>query len=632
MMLPLLLCCALPAADPPAASYFKITVVDEQTGRGVPLVELRTVNDILHVTDSNGVIAFHEPGLMGQKVFFHVRSHGYEFPKDGFGYRGTALDVKEGGSATLKLKQLNIAERLYRVTGAGIYRDSVLLGLPVPLDKPVLNAKVFGSDTVMSALYRGKIYWFWGDTNRPAHPLGNFEVPGATSELPAKGGLDPRLGINLAYFVDDSGFARKMTAIPGTGPTWITSLVVLPDGQGRERMFAVYVKVKGALDIVARGLAEFDDQKLLFERVAEFDLKAPIQPAGHTFLRAEGGVDYVYFARPFPLVRVRALPAELAKQASYQGFTCLKEGSTLDKPQLDRDANGRLRYAWKTNTPALSPKDEVRLLKKGLLKPGEALLPFQDADTGQAVQLSSGSVYWNDYRKRWVLIAVQNLGTSALGEVWYAEADTPVGPWVYGRKVVTHDKYSFYNPKQHPLFDRGGGRWILFEGTYTHSFSGNDQPTPRYDYNQIMYQLDLADERLVLPVPVYQVGPGELPQRFAVGQGASQGKGPRPLAFFALDRPRPGAVAVVVDNDDFGGVLRVVQGKGAKAAVFYALPADMGKPPATATPLYEFVNRQGKQRAYSVDAGWSRPGFERQPQPVCLVWKQPLRFDGPWVE
>src|SRR6266700_377023 len=58
---------------------FKITVVDEQTGSGVPLVELRTVNDISLWTDSNGIIAFDEPGLMGQEVYFHVKSHGYEY-------------------------------------------------------------------------------------------------------------------------------------------------------------------------------------------------------------------------------------------------------------------------------------------------------------------------------------------------------------------------------------------------------------------------------------------------------------------------------------------------------------------------------------------------------------------------
>src|SRR5205085_185996 len=125
-----------------------ITVVDDQTGRGVPLVELRTISDIKFYTDSNGMIAFNEPGLMDRGVFFHVKSHGYEFPADGFGMRGVALNVKAGKSATLKIKRINIAERLYRITGEGIYRDSILAGLPVPIKQPLLNAQVSGQDSV----------------------------------------------------------------------------------------------------------------------------------------------------------------------------------------------------------------------------------------------------------------------------------------------------------------------------------------------------------------------------------------------------------------------------------------------------------------------------------------------------
>jgi NAD(P)-dependent dehydrogenase (short-subunit alcohol dehydrogenase family) len=49
-----------------SGDYFKITVVDEETGRGVPLVELKTTNDVRYYTDSNGIIAFFEPGLDGQ--------------------------------------------------------------------------------------------------------------------------------------------------------------------------------------------------------------------------------------------------------------------------------------------------------------------------------------------------------------------------------------------------------------------------------------------------------------------------------------------------------------------------------------------------------------------------------------
>ena len=186
---------------------FVIRVVDEETGRGVPLVELRTVNEVAYWTDSGGVVAFDEPGLMGKRVFFYVSSHGYEFPKDGFGYRGTALDVTPGGSATLTIKRLNLAERLYRMTGEGLYRDTVLAGLQPPIKQPLINGLVLGQDSVQNALYR-RLYWFWGDTSRPGYPLGNFHMPGATSVLPADGGLDPAAGVDLEYFVDQNGFAK----------------------------------------------------------------------------------------------------------------------------------------------------------------------------------------------------------------------------------------------------------------------------------------------------------------------------------------------------------------------------------------------------------------------------------------
>src|SRR5436190_11049649 len=152
-----------------AARPFAIEVVDDQTGRGVPLVELTTTSGVTYVTDSAGLVALDEPGVKNQQVFFHVKSHGYEAPTDGFGFRGVRLDVKPGGAAKVSIKRLNIAERLYRVTGEGIYRDSAMLGREPPTKQPLLNANVSGSDSVVNAVYRGRLYWFWGDTNRPGY-------------------------------------------------------------------------------------------------------------------------------------------------------------------------------------------------------------------------------------------------------------------------------------------------------------------------------------------------------------------------------------------------------------------------------------------------------------------------------
>jgi hypothetical protein len=79
--------------------YFKIIVVDEETGRGVPLVELRTTNNSRYYTDSNGIIAFDDPTLIGQPVFFWIKSHGYEYPKKIYNEIGTILNTLPGESA-----------------------------------------------------------------------------------------------------------------------------------------------------------------------------------------------------------------------------------------------------------------------------------------------------------------------------------------------------------------------------------------------------------------------------------------------------------------------------------------------------------------------------------------------------
>jgi hypothetical protein len=614
-------------AAPPAGKYFKITVVDDETGRGVPLVELRTVNQLRYYTDSNGIVAFHEPGLMGQPVFFHVRSHGYEFPKDGFGFRGKALDVTEGGSATLKVKRVNIAERLYRVTGGGIYADSVLTGQPAPLRRPVLDGLVLGSDSVLNTVYRGKLRWFWGDTNRPAYPLGNFHTPGATSLLPADGGLDPEVGIDLDYLVDDKGFARPTAQMPGDGPTWLGGLVVLRDAKNEEHLFAAYAKVRNQLDIYERGLVEFDDDKRLFRKVVSFDPKAPLYLQGHPFRHTTGGVDYLYFGTPYPLIRVRADAEDLRHPERYEAFTCLKEGSSLEQAEVERDGD-RPRYAWKKNTPVVGPAEQAKLNRKGKLTGEEALLQLRDGETGKPVSAHSGSVYWNEYRRRWVMIAVESFGTSALGEVWFAEADTPLGPWIYARKVVTHDRYSFYNPKQHPMFDKDKGRAIFFEGTYTFTFSGNPEPTPRYDYNQVLYKLDLADPRLTLPVPIYALAEDVALGPFGTVATLKPG-GARRMAFLALDRAAKGTVPVFAQSAEGGGLQVGVEPGSKLAPLFHALPADMKGPPATTLPLYEYVHADGKQRAYSVDPNWTRAGFTRAAQPLCLVWRNPLLLTLP---
>jgi len=617
-------------ADEPVrdARPFRIVVVDEETGRGVPLVELRTVNHIRYVTDSNGVVAFNEPGLMDQKVFFWIKSHGYEYPKDGFGFAGTAVDVAPGGEARLKIKRVNIARRLYRITGQGIYRDSLLTGVPTPIREPVLNGQVLGQDSAMNAVFQGKLHWFWGDTSRPSYPLGNFHMPGAVSDLPDRGGLDPSKGVDLTYYADENGFARPTCEMPGEGPTWIGGLIVLKDDQGRERMFANYAKIKPPMTVYERGSVEFDPEKNEFVKRLEFGGEAGDEGedlVGHTFLHRDGDAEYVYYCTPYPLVRVPADPEKIIDADNREVFTCLKPGTKADEAALDRDADGRLRFAWRRDARILSQRDQAELVKKGELKPEEGLIQLRDVATGETVVAHGGSVYWNDYRKSWVMIAVELGGTSFLGEVWFAEADSPLGPWVFARKVVTHDDYTFYNPKQHPMFDQEGGRLIYFEGTYVTTFSGSKDPTPRYDYNQVMYQLDLADARLALPRPVYRLDDDEAPGGLALAPALSGGPSGRTIAFFAPDRPSEEATVAVVEIDNgAGGSALAIASKDQPDAGkprFFLLPS--GSRLAETEPIYEYSREEDGRRTFGFDSEPGLSDYRRSPDPVGRAWRNP---------
>src|SRR5262249_39122215 len=156
-------------------------------------------------------------GLMGRELFFSVRSHGYEVKKDGFGFAGARVTPRAGQISEIKITRNNFAERLCRLTGEGLYRDSVLLGHQAPLPEPLNPGRVAGQDTVQAVIYRDKVYWFWGDTLQMSYPLGLYRTAGATSPVPDARDpkSDPAGGIPYEYFVDPkSQFVRAMMPLP----------------------------------------------------------------------------------------------------------------------------------------------------------------------------------------------------------------------------------------------------------------------------------------------------------------------------------------------------------------------------------------------------------------------------------
>ena len=163
---------------------------------------------------------------------------------------------------------------------------------------------------------------------------------------------------------------------------------------------------------------------------------------------------------------------------------------------------------------------------------------------------------------------------------------------------MTHDNYSFYNPKQHPYFAKDRGRIIYFEGTYTAWLSSNTYP----------------DAALRLQPDDVQARPGRsaagsagagLPVVAGCDQAAirpmagRRGRQQRAwIAFFAPDRPFPGSVAVYQEKAAGGSFKLVVKQASSPATaeppLFYALPGDMKDPPAGTVPLYEFARRNGR--------------------------------------
>ena len=62
---------------------------------------------------------------------------------------------------------------------------------------------------------------------------------------------------------------------------------------------------------------------------------------------------------------------------------------------------------------------------------------------------------------------------------------------------IEYENYTFYNPRLHADFTPPDSPILLFEGTYTAEFADRPPRTPRHNYTQILYRLDLDDPALV---------------------------------------------------------------------------------------------------------------------------------------
>jgi len=504
----------LGSSSPAWAQNYGIEVLDSVTGRGVPLVKVST-GGVDHWTDSNGFVAFDEAGMMNQSLPFEFRSYGHTNTSD-------TLTTVPGNLNQVSIVRTNRAERIYRATGPNVYEDSVLLGQSVPIANPLSNGKVKGQDSVQTAVYNNQIHWFWGDSlyENECSFCGNYWTSGATSQLPGQGGLSPSVGIDYTYYEDGLGRTRPMFPVQGGVPTWVDGLFTVKDNSGQERLLTHYVDVVSLFPVFVlqeQGLALFDDSSPNeddwgFTKIQTYDVApeqvwgegAPIYPAGHSFRHSTGGEDYIYFGENYPNIRVRDNWDDVNDITQWEAFTPLQEGQRYDvaNPPLDLDGNGDPIYGWKKNTDPLGTEIFEEMVGNGHLSRSEAPVGLVDFESGGTtpVRLHRSSVNWNEYRNKWILIGNESAGNgSFLGEVWYAEAPTPEGPWKNAIKIATHadpgglgGSYSFYNPTHQPFFDEQGGQIIYLQGTFSVNFFDSAPPAADNEYNQIAYRLDLA--------------------------------------------------------------------------------------------------------------------------------------------
>lgn len=441
----------LPATLAFALDPCRIRVVDAENGWPVPRVGLETTDHVAFWTDNAGVIAFDLSEAMGRETWLSVLADGYEVAADGFGNRGVRLIPEPGGEHEIQVRRTSLAKRLGRLTGGGLFAESQRFGEHLDWEE----SGALGRDSVQNAVHRGRMFWAWGDTVVPRYPLGLFHMTAAVTDMRPLDRFEPPLKLRFEHLRGSDGRIGNVADVApdDPGPTWLNGFSSLPDKTGSHRLVATYAKIEPPLSAYRIGLCtwneatgNFESVRVLWEKGEEGGVPPPV-PSGHPVSWTdEEGRKWILFGDPFPTLRI---------PASYEAW-------------LDPDR-------W----------EQVEA-PKAILSVG-----------GESIRVHRGAISWNEFRGRWVVVFCEQGGKpSPLGEIWYAEADSPFGPWGRAVKVLSHRQHSFYNPKIHPGFTPANSPVLLFEGTYTRSFSKGAAATPRHDYNQVLYRLDLDDPGL----------------------------------------------------------------------------------------------------------------------------------------
>jgi len=376
----------------------------------------------------------------------------------------------------------------------------------------------------MVAKFKGNLFWTFGDTACPRSARQDncdgtgMHTVGAVSCIPGEeeGEVERKTSCrasdppNLTYFTENASIALTQ-ALSGGGVwpspkpmapfaplgenTWVAALSVIHRGTPHEALYANYVKNPGDGNgpITVQGMARWNESSSKFDQVSIWPLNSTISLNGaHTVEKISpkdqltlGG--YILYSNG---VRVPATEEALSQYSAFE------------------------------RVPPAAPAPQGVSASKG---PGDS--PARPAS--QYDQLGA-NVNWNAWTGRYITVGVTSAG--APGDVFVAFSNELNGPWRNGTSVASHQNSnsSCYNPLHLTHFDLEGGRIIHIACTFTAMWSsGPNAPNvwttclvglaggkgcapvvPRYEYNNIVYRVDLA--QLTAPGPMW---PGGTPRR-----------------------------------------------------------------------------------------------------------------------
>ncbi len=510
-----------------------VKVLDDVSGVPLPgAVLTRLDKRSVYVSDNKGMVALHEQDRQNLVTQFKVEAPGYQ----SIASQGINLTPGASEQAIELVPQAEqVAQRLYRMTGVGLERETHLLGTaaPSPTDTKLINADVLGQDGPMATLYTKagsteKVFWTFGDTRHPNHDNDNLAGSGATSD---KIPTDLNTSLPLTYYKTDTvpGFARERSVVAKADFSPTINAARWPFGlstiDNRLYTWVTIVNTSGTpWTFYPIAVGVFDDATNRFTKLGEIphesDATNPnfTTPGEHSFKVKEGATEYLHSGGFMQrsngvketLIRVRAaqdalIPSTTFPKGEYEEYTPYKADGTVDRP------SGRPIYAWKKqiNDPVLNTGLNADERLVGQMR----VLGGAGGSTGPILQHKSTRQF-NTYRNRYVNVFNQWGSSSSM---YYSEADTPVGPWAWGRRIVNQAAntnppsrgFDLYNPHLLPFY--GQGKTLYFAAVFAHAFANTWEPIPRYDYNVVMNRLkltdanDVDDVRTVVPVPVYNL-------------------------------------------------------------------------------------------------------------------------------